>query len=477
MLHQRASATLKRKSKVFLSHALDDVKHIIEKRLVELIEKTGPEIEQAVHKAAHDAGVRLGTMLGKQLSSPIGEALGEPMKKALSEGLQSESMGEAIGGDLSESLSKAIINISAKNIGEKIGDALDNLLDEAIVKGSDAIENAEKNIPGAAGLLEVKVEQDLYFDLALDREIEFLFSDERLKPRAHPLVLLESLDRESLIIPDAASNAWSSIVNQLRTFSNLLPKATQALKDARKEVSKLSSNLESIFTNFSSSGTHIFDTIAGLWTTIWILYFVFILPFCAFNLYYGFWSNGWFGGPQPLSREDGAMPPQSFVGKCSMLCSSCSQWCRTFHDTDTCLWSIIIFMQVIVLLTFIVAIVLAIVAGVKAFLLAGCSMVYILQDEEVCQGSLGTMRSFLNTFTIAGSFNLTDEAINSQCNDNALITCSRISGLMMRSTIFTVIFSFVGSFFALQMLFNSATLHEQAVFRRRRAELQDTKSQ
>eukprot|EP00930_Biecheleria_cincta_P034768 TRINITY_DN23984_c0_g1_i1.p1 TRINITY_DN23984_c0_g1~~TRINITY_DN23984_c0_g1_i1.p1 ORF type:complete len:1081 (+),score=234.99 TRINITY_DN23984_c0_g1_i1:65-3307(+) len=468
---------LEAKVEGFLSNALGDIKQIIEKRLVDLIEKTGPEIEEAVHKAAHDAGVRLGTMLGKELSSPIGEALGEPLKQALSKGLESESMGDAIGGELSKSLSNAVVNMSAKTIGEKIGDALDHLLDEAIVKGSEAIEDAEKKLPGAASLLEVKVEHDLSFDLALDREIEFLFSDQRLKPRSHPLVLLESVDRESLIMPDAASNAWSSMVNQLRSFSNLLPKATQALKDARVEVSKLSSNLESVFANFASAGTATFDMIAKLWTTIWILYFVFILPFCVFDLYYGFWSHGWFGGPQPIERHDVETHPQTFLGKCSLLCSSCCYWCRSFHDTDTCLWSIIIFMQVIVLLTFIIAIALAIVAGVKTLLLTGCSMIYVLQDDEVCQGALGTMRNFLETFSIAGSANLNDEAISRQCDNHALVTCNRISGMMMRSSIFTVIFSFVGSILALQMLFDSATLHEQAVFRRRVKELQKTKSQ
>lgn len=468
---------LEAKIEGFLSNALGDVKQIIEKRLVDLIEKTGPEIEEAVHKAAHDAGVRLGTLLGKAMVSPLGKALGEPMKKALSEGLQSEEMGEALGEELSKSLSNAIVNMSSKTVGQKLGDALDQLLDDAIVQGSDAIENAEKKLPGAASLLEAKVEQDLSFDLALDREVEFLFSNERLKPRAHPLVFLESLDRESVSMPDAASNAWSSMVNQLRSFSNLLPKATQALKDARKEVSKLSSTLDSVFKGFSTSGTHVFDTIAGLWSTVWILYFFFILPFAILDLCYGFWAHGWFGGPKPIDRQDVAAAPDTFLSKCSLLCSSCCYWVRSFHDTDTCFWSIVIFMQVIVLVTFIIAIALAIFAGVKAFLLAGCSMVYILQDEEVCQGSLGTMSSFLDTFHIHGTLNLSDHAINKQCNDHALVTCSAIQGMMLRSTIYTVVFSLLGAIFGLQMLFDSATLHEQAVFRRQRASKQQLKSE
>lgn len=335
-----------------------------------------------------------------------------------------------------------------------------------------------KKLPGATSLVELKAEQELSFDLALDREIDFLFSDQQLKAKSslHHFALLESsTEIESTGIQDAVSNAWSGVVNLLRSFANLLPKATNALKDARAEVSKLSANLDSVFTNFETAGQDVFDNIASLWTTVWILYFVFILPFCAFTLYYGFWANGWFGGPQPLQGDEGSVPGTAgFLDKCHVLCTSCCTWCQGFHDTDICFWSVILFMQVIVLVTYIVAIMLTIVGGVKAFLLSGCSMIYVLQDEEVCQSALHTMRSFLSTFQIGGANviqgSLSDESISGACADHSLVTCSAISHLMTRSTMLTVLFGMLGTVFALQMLFNSATLHEQAVFRRRYAE-------
>jgi len=290
----------------------------------------------------------------------------------------------------------------------------------------------------------------------------------------HSLALLQ-LESDG----DDSGNAWSGIINLLRSFTNLLPKATQALKDSRLEVTKLASNIDSVFDNFATSGQDIFDKIASIWTMIWMIYFVFILPFCLWNLYYGFWANGWFGGPQPIEKDTTA-PPEGFMAKCKLLCTSCCGWCSGFHDTDLCFWSVIILMQVIVLLTFIIAVVLAIVAGVKAFLLAGCSMIYVLQDDEVCLGALGTMRSFLDTFQVGGgnyTGPLSDEEINMQCESHTLTTCNAITAIMMKSTIFTVAFGFVGSVFGLQMLFDSATLHEQAVFRRRYNELQKNKAQ
>jgi len=470
---------LKTKIDIFLSSALDNMKDVIESRLVALIGKTVPEIEEAVHKAAHDAGTRLGAMLGNLLASPIGSALGDPMKKTLSDGLQSEEVGETLGGELSNSLSSGIVNMSAATIGDNIGNVLDNLLGEAIEKGPESFDGSVKKLPAGASLLATNAHHQLSFDLALDREIDFLFSEDRLMGRTaqHPsLALLES--STELDIEDTVLNSWTGIVSLLRSFSNLLPKATKCLKDARSEVTKLASNLDSIFGNFADTGQDIFDKIASIWTMVWMIYFVFILPFCLWTLYYGFWANGWFGGPQPITK-DASAPPEGFLAKCKVLCTSCCAWCSGFHDTDLCFWSVIIFMQAIILLTFIIAIVLAIVAGVKAFLLAGCSMIYVLQDDEVCLGALGTMRNFLETFQI-GSTNSTgplpQEEIDRQCGDHVLTTCNAITALMMKSTIFTVSFGFVGSIFALQMLFDSATLHEQAAFRRRYAEMQKSKS-
>eukprot|EP00930_Biecheleria_cincta_P066997 TRINITY_DN5335_c0_g1_i1.p1 TRINITY_DN5335_c0_g1~~TRINITY_DN5335_c0_g1_i1.p1 ORF type:complete len:1088 (-),score=259.25 TRINITY_DN5335_c0_g1_i1:105-3368(-) len=474
---------LETKIESFLSSALDDVKNVVESRLVELISKTAPQIEDAVHKAAHDAGHRLGAMLGNLLATPLASALGGSVTQALSDGLQSDVVGNMIGDKLSSSLGSALTNLSANAIGDKIGDALDNMLSEGIEKGTEALESVEKKLPGGVNLLETKAHHELSFDLALEREIDLLFNEDRLMgrtPQHHSLALLESsAELESADIGAAVGSAWTGVINMLRSFSNLLPKATEGLKDARAEVTKLASNIDSVFENFATSGQEMFDKIASIWNMIWMIYFVFILPFSLWNLYYGFWANGWFGGPQPLEK-DASAPPEGFMAKCNVLCSSCCTWCSAFHDTDLCFWSVIIFMQVIVLLTFIIAVVLAIVAGVKAFLLAGCSMIYVLQDNEVCLGALGTMRNFLDTFQIGGGNStgpLSQEDINRQCESHTLTTCSAITAIMMKSTIFTVSFGFVGSIFAMQMLFDSATLHEQAVFRRRYNEMQKLKAQ
>lgn len=358
---------LEDKIKDFLSSALDSVKDVIESRLSEIIGKQAPAIENALHQAAHDAGQRLGEMIGGLLASPITSALGDPIKKALSDGL-GEQVAETIGDNLSSVLGDVIVNMSTSGIGEKIGDVLDALLDEAISKGAEALESVEKKLPVGASLLATKADHELTFDLALDREIDFLFSEDHLMSRSpkhfEALALLESsMALESEGVSDAA---WTSIVNLLRSLTNLLPKATDALKDARTEVTKLASNIDSIFDSFATSGQAIFDKIATLWTIIWLGYFFFVLPFSLWNLYYGFWANGWFGGPQPI-EHDAIAPPEGFMAKCQVLCSSCCSWCSGFHDTDLCFWSVIIFMQVIILLTFIIAVVLAIVAGVQAF--------------------------------------------------------------------------------------------------------------
>jgi len=119
-------------------------------------------------------------------------------------------------------------------------------------------------------------------------------------------------------------------------------------------------------------------------------------------------------------------------------------------------------MQIICLLLFVIAIVLCILSGVKAFMLAGCAKVYLLNDRSICQGLVENLKGFLATFVVS---DLT-EVVGSACDENKLLTCNLITQKMKQSTLLTVIFSFVAFMFSTQMIIDSAILHEQAVYRR-----------
>merc|ERR1719240_1924868 len=133
-----------------------------------------------------------------------------------------------------------------------------------------------------------------------------------------------------------------------------------------------------------------------------------------------------------------------------------------WHDTQLCFWSAIIVMQIIVLIIFIVSIILCVLAGVKAFLVGGCAQVYILGDSSVCEDTLGMVKNWLAAFYVKDM----DEALNAACPSNNLLTCEMITKKMEQSTILTVTFSFLGTILSLQLLLESATLHEHAKWRR-----------
>merc|ERR1719215_229039 len=118
-------------------------------------------------------------------------------------------------------------------------------------------------------------------------------------------------------------------------------------------------------------------------------------------LYYAFWAGGYFGGPQPLPKdEDEAERPQTWLEKCGTCWSCCCACCMRCHDTQLCFWSCVILMQVIVLLMFIISIVLCILAGVKAFITAGCAQIYLLSDQATCTSTMRSVQSFISTFFV-----------------------------------------------------------------------------
>merc|ERR1719329_1803779 len=197
-------------------------------------------------------------------------------------------------------------------------------------------------------------------------------------------------------IPEEVFGAFSKISSLLSAFQSILPTCIENLKVARKGVSAASSTLDSTFATLHSKGPKIFSQVSEAYSIVWILYFSLLAPITLSILFYGFWASGWFGGPQPAastegeSAEEGYQPPVGFMDKIKTCCGSCSHcvtsWCCPSGENsgEMCFWSMLLLAQVGVLLLFLVAILLCILAGVKAFLASGCASIYIVNDPSVC---------------------------------------------------------------------------------------------
>jgi hypothetical protein len=276
------------------------------------------------------------------------------------------------------------------------------------------------------------------------------------------------LEDDDDTLPDSVSGVFSQVIQTLRSVTNIMPLATKTLIFARKEVSKLAKNLDSIFITFEDHGPPIFDTISGLWSTVWSIYFVIMLFFPLLLLFYAFWAGGFFGGPggriEDEDTVEGEKTVLSRVQNCCSVCGSCmcGPSCQV-HDMTMCFWAVCILLQIVVLVLFLLSLVFCLLAAIKIFIASGCAQIYILGDKAVCGNTLLNLRTFLQSFF--EGFHIDD--LPDQCSHKQLLTCDMMANKMKWSGIWTVSGSMVVAVVSFQMIIESATLHTRAVERRR----------
>jgi hypothetical protein len=242
----------------------------------------------------------------------------------------------------------------------------------------------------------------------------------------------------------------------LTDLMTMLPDVIKNLKFARLEVSALSKGLNSVFSTFHAKGPPIFYEVSAAYSTLWTTYFVLLAFFPVGLLFYAFWASGWFGD-HDSSSQDGYEPPRTCGERLKVCCDSCMSCLRGCHDNAFCFWSFLLLMQVFCLLLFIVAILLCVLSGVKAFLIAGCSGVYIINDPTTCYNAMYYMNSFLTTFHAGLRVPIPDA-----CSAHTLLTCSVITTEMKNATTYTVIGSILASVVTFQMIVEVAVMHERS---------------
>jgi len=99
---------------------------------------------------------------------------------------------------------------------------------------------------------------------------------------------------------------------------------------------------------------------------------------------------------------------------------------------------------------------------VRAFILSGCDEVYVLADNTVCTESLDNLRKFLGTFFVTAQ----EAPLAVACEADKLLTCRVLRQRMWTSTSLTVVFSLLSALLSMQLIVNSAVLHEHARWRR-----------
>lgn len=295
---------------------------------------------------------------------------------------------------------------------------------------------------------------------ALDEFPHDSLTDEELMPSPHHAALVERVNSElsydasegHLIhdgmlseddaIPANIFGAFATVKSVLTTFQSLLPTAITNLKMARTQVNAVQAVVHSIFATFLTSGPPVFYQASKAYDTLWIVYFVLLAVVTIGVLCYGFYSNN-----MGQSEDDEA--PEDARGKCSMICDTC---CCCFGGQFTgaiCFWSILIIAQVGVLLLFLVAILLCILAGVKNFIASGCSQIYILGDPVVCTETLKMLQTFLTSFRMG---DIAEFDVEHACVRNTLLACQELGPKMATSATLTIIGGLGGAVISFQMI-------------------------
>lgn len=420
----------------FAAKAGDDMIKVVMKKLDKVVHEGAPKLQSGINTAIKEVGQKIGAIAGKQVGEPLISALKAPVEEVIGEALEDKEAGVKIGDMLSDVVSAKLGNMTSGVLATKIEDFLNKSVNYGIGHLGDFMDE--------------------------DKEVGKLSLVEHSE--WHQLGGLEGLDEAEALQLDM-SGAMASIAGVLSTMVKLLPQATDNLKFAKKEIGECAKIMDSVFEGFETKGPEIFDNIAGLWKMLWTLYWVVLLPMTLGLLYYGFWASGYFGGPQWADVAEGdqeAPPPSTFRDRIGNCCTACSVCMQDFHDTQLCFWSFIIIFEVVCLLIFVISLVLCILAGVRSFMVAGCSQVYLLSDEQVCQETIVVLRQFLETYAVG----IPTTPLDQICGVNNLLTCDAMSSKMKASTLHTSFFSFLAAVLSFQMIIESACLHTRARYRR-----------
>jgi len=243
----------------------------------------------------------------------------------------------------------------------------------------------------------------------------------------------------------------------------ILPEVINDVKFAKREVSSVSEQLHTVFSTFEEKGPHLFGNMSQLYSTMWTWYFILFATITVGVIFYAFWATGWFGGPTvDLAQLDdpegeGYQPPSGFMGSCQMCCSACSTCMSSCHDNMLCFWSCIILCEAVVLMLFMVAVALTLFSGVKAFMGSGCSEIYFLSDNTVCDGILDVVKGWLAHF-----WDGAETRLEHACDSESLLTCKLIQDKLLKSVLYTTVGSVAAAVLSFQMIVNTAQMHEQA---------------
>lgn len=352
---------------------------------------------------------------------------------------------------LEDTVAKAVDDGAAQVINVLNGQ-IDIALDAAYPVVADAVQKKiDEVVPAVADKLDE-------FDLPKSDEIPPVVVDQ-LHDRFDPAksLLKRRSGVKAVAVRAEPPNPVVLLSTLLGNLQAILPDVIKNLKDARQQVSAASEQMKSTFNTFKEKGPPIFDQVAALYSSLWTAYFTLFATLTLSILVYGFYSSGMLCELGGSSSDDaGYEEPVGLVARLSVCYSACTSCLSACTGSSMCFWSFLIFMQVICLVLFIVAIILCLVTGLQAFMNAGCAGIYIINDGQVCGSAMESLQVFLSTFLQNGP------ALAVTCDAETLLACKVIGNEIKDSATGIVVGGLMAAVFTFQLIIESAILHERA---------------
>jgi hypothetical protein len=260
--------------------------------------------------------------------------------------------------------------------------------------------------------------------------------------------------------PAEPTKTWASLARIVRAMIQVGPGAIETLRQVQVPVDVTSKDMTKDLAKTRDELPPVFHDIASVVKMVAYLLFMLFLPLYLGFVYYAYWAGGYMGGPSP--RDDGEQPVEGrceCLKRCWRCCCNC---CIGYHDTQTCMFSVVIVMQIICLVLYVLGIVFVLLAVVYFIVPALCAPLPVINGGDGCTNVMKSLKNMLSTFQVSHP----DEDVYSICSVHSLHTCSLIEPMLSNAAIYCVAGSWMAVVLTFELIIQFAQMHEGARYRR-----------
>eukprot|EP00929_Paragymnodinium_shiwhaense_P044435 TRINITY_DN22801_c0_g1_i2.p1 TRINITY_DN22801_c0_g1~~TRINITY_DN22801_c0_g1_i2.p1 ORF type:complete len:965 (+),score=264.31 TRINITY_DN22801_c0_g1_i2:125-3019(+) len=292
-------------------------------------------------------------------------------------------------------------------------------------------------------------------------EVDQLGKDLETAVQSSPAAaVLKTTPAPSAKASGANPNSWRNMAALMRALHKNVPTAVELLEQVRVQARAASKELEVASEQIKESVAP--AALGGkAWKAVGIALFVFWLPPYLGLLYYAFWGGGYFGGPQPIDDAE-YEPPSTFRERMSACWRCCCNWCTSWNDTQTCMISTVVLMQLMILVMFLLANAVGILCALFIILGSLCSALPIVSSASDCSAIINGITTLFPAFYVSNP----GEDMSGACGAYSLVTCDVMAPRLKTGALLCIAGSWLAIILTSELIIQFAAMHECVKYRR-----------